>query len=48
MKYYIVEKNGYDLRSFESLASAYKFYLEDVAKRIILKEVAPKVVEGGE
>ena len=50
-KYFVSEKNkngGINLRGFGDLPSAYRFYLEDVAGRMILKEVEPKVIEGGE
>lgn len=48
MKYYVatlIESNNYVLNEFDGLAQAYKFYLEDPAKRIILKQTTPEVVE---
>ena len=50
-KYYVsVKGDNYEttLKGFGNLAEAYKFYLEDIPKRTILKEIEPKVVEGGE
>ena len=49
MKYYVAEKkDSYELRTFDNLTQAYKYYLEDAGKRFILKEIIVKVVEGGD
>lgn len=50
MKYFVatlIESNHYVLNEFDNLNSAYKFYLENAGKRVVLKNVDPKVVEGG-
>ena len=50
-KYLVSEKNykgEISLREFDGLSQAYKFYLENPARRTIMKEVNVKVVEGGE
>lgn len=48
-KYYVatkIDSNQYTLNEFESLSHAYRFYLEDPVKRIILKTVNPEIKEG--
>lgn len=48
MKYYVAtrtDSNIYELTEFEDLGGAYNFYLQDVAHRMILKEVKPEVRE---
>lgn len=48
MKYYVatlVGGNQYILNEFDSLTQAYKFYLEDASKRIVLREARPEVIE---
>lgn len=48
MKYFVasnIDSNHFILNEFDNLGQAYKFYLEDAAKRIIVKEVKPEVTE---
>lgn len=48
MKYYVannIESNHFILSEFDNLNSAYKYYLEDPAHRMIVKEVNPEVKE---
>jgi hypothetical protein len=48
MKYYVatlIESNHYILNEFDNLNAAYKFYLDDVSKRMIVKEISMEVKE---
>lgn len=48
MKYFVavlVENDHYLLKEFDNLTHAYRFYLEEPNKRMILRGVNPEVVE---
>jgi hypothetical protein len=47
MKYYVLikESNQAEVREFDNLNAAYRFFLEDPVKREIVKPVDPKVTE---
>ena len=47
MKYYVLikEDNRAEVREFDGLSKAYRFYLEDPAHREVVKPIEPKVTE---